>query len=211
METKKKLERGQDKVSQICTILRNEALEPARVDAERIVEEARVRGEQIIKEAEKRSQEIIDEARRAIEQQRNVFNSSIAQGSKQAVEALKQAIENKLFKDELLVALDKESADPKVIAQFINAICKAIEKEGLSSDIQAFIPSQVSSEAVSQYLLADVLKRLKDKGLSLGDFGGGTQVRVINKKMTIDMSDDALKELLANYVRKDFRQQIFGS
>ena len=117
---------------------------------------------------------------------------------------------NKLFKEELLTAVDKESADPKVIAQFINAICTAVERESLSTDIEAFIPKQVSSEAVSKFLLADVHKRLKDKGLSLGDFAGGAQVKFIDKRMTVDLSDEALKELLSNYVRKDFRQLIFG-
>jgi V/A-type H+/Na+-transporting ATPase subunit E len=210
MDLKKKLESGQDKVSQIVNILRSEALEPAKADAENIVVEAQAKGEQIIKEAEKRAQQMIEEARRTIEQQRTVFQSSLAQGAKQAVEALKQAIENKLFKEELLTAVDKESADPKVIAQFINAICTAVERESLSTDIEAFIPKQVSSEAVSKFLLADVHKRLKDKGLSLGDFAGGAQVKFIDKRMTVDLSDEALKELLSNYVRKDFRQLIFG-
>jgi len=44
----------------------------------------------------------------------------------------------------------------------------------------------------------------------LGDFKAGVQLRLNNKNMTIDISEDALKELLGNHVvRRDFRKMVF--
>ena len=53
-------------------------------------------------------------------------------------------------------------------------------------------------------------KRLKGKPLEIGVFGGGAQVKLIGKNLTIDLSDQVIKELIANYIRKDFRKLIFG-
>jgi V/A-type H+-transporting ATPase subunit E len=44
----------------------------------------------------------------------------------------------------------------------------------------------------------------------VGSFKGGAQLQWHDRKLTLDMSDDALKELLSTYVRKDFRKMLFG-
>ncbi len=206
----KSLEKGQDKIQRICDKIRRETIEPAKEEAQDVITAAQERAKEIIAEAERQAAQLIKQARGQMEQERNVFHSSLQQASKQALEALRQEIEHHLFNEELQVALDKQLADPKLIADLINGLVKAIEKEGLSTDLSAVIPRQVAADDVSALLLDGVRKRLKGKPLEIGSFAGGAQVRLHGKKMTLDLSDQALKELLANYVRKDFRQLIFS-
>ncbi|MBA3720977.1 MAG: V-type ATP synthase subunit E [Parachlamydiaceae bacterium] len=206
----KTLETGQDKISKICDKLRRETLEPAKDEAHLIIEAAKKKADEIILEAEKHAEQIIKNAKGQIEQERNVFHSSMQQASKQAVEALKQDIEQHVFNQELHLVLEKQLADPKVIAQLINGIVKALENEGLSVDLTAVIPKTVSAQEVSALLLDAVQKRLKNKPLEIGNFSGGVQLKLQGKRMTIDLTEQALKELLSNYVRKDFRQLIFS-
>ena len=78
------------------------------------------------------------------------------------------------------------------------------------TDLSVVIPRLVSSDDVNALLLDGVRKRLKGKPLDLGSFAGGAQVKLLGKKLTIDLSDQAIKELMANYMRKDFRKMIFG-
>lgn len=207
----KTLEKGQDKIKKICDVLRRETLEPAKHEAEDIIKEARLRADEIVAEGERQAQKLIEEARLAMEQERNVFHSSLTQASKQSLEALKQNIEAKLFNETLQESLAKHSSDPKVIAELINAIVKSVETEGLSKDLSAIIPQNVSSEAVSRYLARDVLEKLKNHGLALGSFTGGAQVKLLDKKLTLDISDKAITDFLKTYVRKDFRKLIFSN
>ena len=207
----KKFESGQNKVEQICQILRHEAIEPAKQEAQVIIDSANLEGQRIIQEAERKAEQIIEQGLNKIEQEKSVFQSSMSQASKQSLEALRQSIEKNLFNVELSSIIEKNTADPKVIAQLINAICNAIEKEGISSNLLAIIPKQVPPQAVVSLLLDNVVKRLKDHTVSLGDFAGGAQVKIVDKRMTIDLTDQALKELITNYIRKDFRKLIFGS
>jgi V/A-type H+-transporting ATPase subunit E len=134
----------------------------------------------------------------------------LQQASKQAIEGLRQEIESRLFNEELQDVLEKQLSDPKVIADLINGIVAALEKDGLDVDFSAVIPKLVSKADVNTLLLDGIKKRLKGKPLELGQFFGGAQVKLHGKKMTLDLSDQALKELLSNYVRKDFRKMIFS-
>lgn len=204
------LEKGQDKIQKICDQLRLETLQPAEEEAQRILEEAKKKAEEIQSEAERHAEQILKQARGQIEQERNVFHSSLQQAAKQTVEGLRQEIEHKFFSEELQSLLEKQLTDPKIVAELINGIVKAIEKEGLTVDLSAVIPSLVSANDVNALLLDGVRKRLKGKPLEIGGFVGGIQVKLHGKKMTVDLTDHAIKELLANYIRKDFRKLIFS-
>lgn len=204
------LEKGQDKIQKICDKLRHEILEPAKEEAQQILVAAREKAEEIQLEAERHAEQILKQARIQIEQERNVFHSALQQAAKQTIEGLRQEIEHKLFNEDLQVLLDKQLSDPQIIANLINGVVKAIEKEGLATDLTAVIPRVVSVDDVNALLLDNVRKRLKGKTLEVGPFAGGAQVKLHGKKMTLDLSDQAIKELLANYMRKDFRKMIFG-
>lgn len=204
------LEKGQDKIQKICDKLRMKTLEPAEQEAQRIIQEAKEKAERLKMDAEVQAEEIHKQARAAMEQERNVFHSALHQSARQAVEGLRQEIEQRFFSEELQRLLNAQMADPQIIANLINGLVKAIEKEGLSTDLSAVIPRSVSTEAVSTLLLEGVRKRLQGKPLEQGGFAGGVQLKLHGKKMTVDLSDQAVKELLAKYMRKDFRKLIFG-
>lgn len=206
----KTLEKGQEKINRICSILRKETLDPAKKQAEEIVEGGRKQAEEIIKEAQKNAEALIAAARVTIEQEHNVFNSSLQQAAKQSLESLRQEIENNFFNNRLHALIEKDGSNPDLIAKLINAIVKALEKDGLSADLSALIPKTISPNDINELLMQDVLNALKEKSVTVGKFTSGAQIRINNKKITIDMSEEALKDLLSNYVvRKDFRKMIF--
>lgn len=204
------LEKGKDKIQKICDKLRRETLEPAEREALQIIEQASKKAEDIQSEAERQAEQLIKQARGQIEQERNVFHSALQQAAKQTVEGLRQEIEHKLFNEGLQTILEKQMVDPKIIAELINGIVKALEKDGLSTDFTAVIPRLVSPDDVNDLLIENVRKQLKGKPLEIGTFAGGAQVKLHGKKMTIDLTDQAIKELLANYMRKDFRKLMFN-
>lgn len=204
------LEKGQDKIQKICDQLRRETLEPAEVEAQKIIDEAKKRGEEIKAEAERQSDQIIKHARAQVEQERNVFQSTLQQAAKQSIEALRQKIEQKFFNEELQNLLEKQLADPKIVAELVNGIVKAIDKEGLNTDIKVVIPQLVSPENINSLLVEGVRKRLKGGSLEIGNFAGGVQVKLVGKKMTIDLSDQAVKELIAEYVQESYRKLMFS-
>ena len=204
-------ETGKDKVKKICDILRRETLEPAKNEAEEIIRSAKERAEEIVASARKEVEKLMEEARRDIERQRNVFQSSLGQACKQAMESLRQNIEEKLFNQELGRLISKQTQDPKVLAQLIGAVVKGVEKEGIEAVLSVYVPAAVPARSVNTLLAHEILDKLKEKSVLVGPLTGGIEVKLHKENITIDISDAALKELVANYIRKDFREMIFGA
>lgn len=206
----KTLEKGQDKINKICAVLRDETLEPAQKEAQQIIEKAQQKAEQIIADAQKAVEKQQAAAKAALEQERGVFQASLQQAAKQGLETLRQSIESKFFNEHLSTLIEKGASDPNLIANLVNAIVKALEKEGLSADLTALVAKTLVPRQLNELLLQEVIKNLKDNTVAVGNFNAGVQLKLNNKKMTIDISEDALRELLATYVvRKDFRKMIF--
>ena len=125
-------------------------------------------------------------------------------------DALKQSIEEKLFDQELAKLITKHTHDPKVLSQLITAVVKAIEKDGLEANLSIYVPAAVPARDVNTLLAHEILEKLKEKSVLVGPFTGGIEVKLHKENITVDITDSALKELVANYIRKDFREMIFG-
>jgi V/A-type H+-transporting ATPase subunit E len=205
----KGLETGKDKVKKICDVLRRETLEPAKHEADEIITSARRHADEILADAHKEAKKMIDDAYVAIEKQKSVFQASLAQACRQTLEALKERIEHKLFDPELAKLVAKPMQDPKLMARLINAIVHALEKEGTKSDLNVVISSAISAKDINKQLASDVIQRLKEKGVLVSSIGGGIEVKLLNNNITIDLSDETIKELVATYIRKDLREYLF--
>jgi V/A-type H+-transporting ATPase subunit E len=208
----KTLEKGQDKISKICAVLRNETIEPAQKEAQTIIEKARLQADQIVVEAKLKAEKMHKDAKVAIEQEENVFQSSLQQGIKQSLESLRQNIESKFFNENLSTVIERGATDPQLVANLINAIVKALEKDGLAVDLTAIVSKKMDMRKLNELLLKEVVENLKNKSIEIGNFKAGIQLKLSDKNMTIDISDAALKELLGTYIaRKDFRKMVFES
>lgn len=205
----KTLQKADDKIQQICDQLRLETLEPAREEAQRIVEEAQARAEEILAKAHQEAQGIQQEAREQLEQERNVFDSTLEQAGKMVLEKLKQSISKQLFREELFAEIESKTAARDVVARIINALVEALDKDGIDSDLIAAIPKTVSADELAEFLTKKTLKRLSKESIVLSDIQGGVQLKLADKRMTLDMTDKTLQELLKEYVGSAFRKRLF--
>lgn len=205
----KGLETGKDKVKKICDVLKRETLDPAKREAEEIIASARRKAEEILADAHLEAKKMVDDATIEIEKQKGIFQASLAQACRQTLEALKEKIEHKLFNPELSKLVAKPMQDPKLMAQLINAIIHALDKEGTKSDLSVVISSAISAKVVNELLTSEVIQRLKEKGVLVGSMGGGIEVKLLNNNITIDLSDETIREMVAAYIRKDFREYLF--
>ena len=208
MET---FETGKDKVKKICEVLRKETLEPAISEAKAILNNAQAGADQIIEEAKAKASKIIADAEKDIEKRYGVFKASLNQGARQSIEWLKQEIEERLLNKNLGDLIAKASSHPKVLSDMIKAVIKAVEDEGLETDLSAVIPTAVDPEEVNALLGKDLLEKLKEKSVLIGPKKGGVEVKLHKQNFTIDLSDTALLELMTQYVRKDFHQYFFSA
>ncbi len=205
----KTLERKDDKIKKICDQLREETLEPARVEAERIVAEAREQAQAIIQAARQQAEQMHQQMQQNLVRERTVFESTLRQAAKQVIEQIRQQIEQQLFRPELRTLIEKQASNPILIAHLIESFAKALEKNGIYSNLEVLIPETVPAQEVVRLLAKQILQRIKGQALQLSGFQGGAQVLLQDQNIMFDMSDQALKELVISYIRKDLRHFFF--
>lgn len=206
----KSVDTGKEKVKKICEVLHRETIGPAKKEGDQIIAKAREEGEKIVSNAKREAMRLLENARKKIEEERNVFQASMNLACKKSIDTLKQDIEKRLFNPELEAFVAKKMKDPKVAADLISAIVKGIEKEGIEGDLRAIVSKDINVEAVNQELSKGIMDKLESKSVEVGGIEGGAQVKIVDRNLTIDMSDEALKTLVAGFVRDDFRSVIFN-
>ncbi len=204
------LETGKDRVKKICEVLKRETLEPAIREAEEIVIAARDEAEKILEKAKKKASKMVEDAQNDIDRRQTMFQASLSAACRQAIDMLKQQIEEKLFNPKLAEVISKSLNDPKVIAQLISTIVKSIEKEGIETDLSVVIPAAIPAREINALLAKEIIEKLKEKSVLLGPIKGGIEVKLHRDKITIDMTDKALRELVGSYIRKDFRNLLYS-
>jgi len=205
------LEKGKDTIQKICDTLRKGALEPALSEANQIIENARHEAEDIVLNARKQANDIISQAQAEIERQQRIYNSSLNIAAKQALETLKQEIENNLFQNSLDVFIKKSYSHTDLMAELLKALIQAIKNEGIKTDLGAVVGKTIPVAEMNRMLGDIYLQKLMEGSVTIGQFDGGIQLRLHDKSMTLDISDKALKELLERCFRKDFRKYLFGN
>jgi len=206
----KGLDTGREKIQKICDSLRKETLEPAKQEAREIVENAHMQASEIVVEAKAKAAEMIQAAEEEMEEKRRVFHASLSLACRQGIEQLKQKIEKELFHQDLASLVLKEMADPKVIANLLNSFMKSMEEKGIEEEFTAAVPKGVSPRSINSLLTSRVLERLKNKTVVASDFAGGLQIQLKGRRITIDITDGVVRELIAQYIRRDLRDLVFN-
>lgn len=202
------LDTADNKVKEICDILKRETLEPAQGEAKRIVEQAEKEADEIVRRAKEEVSRIREENKKALERELKIHEGSIQLAIRQGVSALRQGVE-KIFSGELDAEVEKIMGREDVVAKAIDVILGCVEKEGLGTNLKVVLSKHVDIQAICGKLTHEFSERVKKGALQIEDIKGGVEVKLKDKKMSIDMTDTAVKELLASYVIPELREKIF--
>ena len=203
------LEKADIRIQEICDKIRTETLDPAKDTATAIIEKAEKEAESIIANAKRKAEEIQQELRASLEEDRTVFQSTLQQSCKQTLELLKLKVEDQFFNPQLADWVEKNLGDVKAHARLVDVLVEAIQKEGIHADLIALVADRFSIEALNAHISNEVLQSLQKQTAALTNIAAGVQVKLIDKKMVLDISSNALEDIVASLIRKDFREIFF--
>ncbi len=204
------LETAQEKIDHICELLRGKALEPAREEASHLIEKASEEAARVIKEASDQAERLEKEAMRRIAQEKEAATVALQEAAKQSLLALREAIEKQLFAQTLHEMVVKGANGVDIVAEILRSLMKAVDREGTEARFDAVVSKSVSLEALQQALGEQILARLQNKAVEVGSIAAGALLKIRDKRITLDISDKAIEELLAQHLRRDFRIKLFG-
>lgn len=204
------LEKADARIQLICEKIRAETLDPAKEQAQEIIDQAKREAERIMQKAHAEAEQHLRQTKKSLEEERQIFNSALQQACKQTIELLKQKIEQSLFNPALQQWVVEQLGDNNNYAKLIDVVVKAIEKEGLQTDLSVKIPEKLDVSEINARLSQEIVNILKNRSVELSDIPGGIQVKLPGKNMVLDLSSTALEEIVSSFVRKDFRKLFFG-
>jgi V/A-type H+/Na+-transporting ATPase subunit E len=205
------LEKADSRIQVICDKIRSETLDPAKEQAQEIIENARREAERIMHNAHSDAEQLIKQTKKSLSEEKQIFDSSLEQAAKQSVELLKQKVETSFFNPKLEEWVKDQLGDEKNYATLVQALVKAIDKDGIKTELSVKIPQAFKAETINAQLSQDILKQLKNNSVELSDIAGGVQVKILGKNMVLDISSKALEEIIASFIHKDFRKVFFGA
>ena len=206
----KAIDSGSDKIKKICEVLRTQTLEPAKEEANLLISQAKEECTRLLKLAKQEADQLVETARQKNEEEKIVMKASLALAARQAVEKLKEELETQFFHPQITQLLHSKMEDAKWVSSFLQALVDSVKKEGLSQDIQVVLSKTVDKEAVAAQLGSAFLDHLKDRSLTIGSLTGGVEVRLLDARVTIDVTEESVKSLLIEYLREDFRKIVLA-
>ena len=202
----------QGKLDQLCRKLKDKTLEPALGEAQKIKDEAQLFAKSLIDQAHKERSQIIESAQAELDRQKKAFESALETAKGQVVSALQQEIETAVFNPEIKTLVVQELKDEKLLKKIIDALIvsskESSEKGELLRDLM--LSQGLSEETVAKVVSKKVLETLKGKVIQLPSIQGGAKLSIEEKNLTLDLSDEAIEELLFSYMRKEFRDLVFN-
>ncbi len=202
------LETADNKVKEICAILRTETLEPAQAQAKLILDEAAKEADEIVRNAREEAARIREENKVQLAKDLNVHEGSIQLSIRQGLSALRQAIE-KIFSADLDVKIEKAMGKDEAVAEAVRVLFGLIAKEGPNVNLNVLLPKHVNIEAICAQLSSDFAEMVKKSAIQMDDIKGGAEIKLKEKRVSIELTDAAVKELLAAYVIPELRAKIF--
>lgn len=200
---------AQVKIQSLCEALRQEALLPAQQQAAQLLDRARQEAEDLVQSARQEAERTRQISQQQMRQERALFDTSLRQAAAQSLRALRAEIEEKLFKDQLAISLQESLNDPVTVTRIIQVLVEAIARDGLGADLTVEISQQIDLAALNALLGQGILKALRGGTCLKSTLKGGARIRVHDRALTFDLSDQFVSELLQSHLRSEFAKLVF--
>lgn len=212
-------------VEALIARLRDEGVAEGREKAERIVAEAEARARWMIEQAEEEAQTLRAEAQRAARRFRTASEEALRAAARDTILTLKSTLSQR-FAHEIERLVSERLKDQALLERLIIEIAGRLRDEvDRDSPLEVLLPRDVVGiEALRQnpaelqkgpltHFVLGVTGDILREGVTFGvadDQSGGIRVRLTERGITLDLTDQAIAKLLLQYLQPRFRALLEG-
>jgi len=199
----------ENKIQNISEYLKEQVLTPAEQARDRLLAEANAEKERIIAQAEKKAEEIVRAAEEKARLTLSTAESSLRLAARQAIDTLKLALEKEVLSRTVGAAVREAEGNAEIMKAVILEVVRVtvggnagqvevVLSDELKKRIGAFVKGEIAAAAA--------------KGVTLSDdrVPSGFSVRFVDKGFSYEFTNEALTELLADYLRPELRTYLFA-
>ncbi|MDM7859821.1 hypothetical protein QTP81_04305 [Alteromonas sp. ASW11-36] len=212
-------------VDQLIERLKNEGVAAGEQKANAIIADAEQQAKQIIAKAKQESQQRINKAREQAREFQSAAESALKIAVRDMMLGLKSDLTRELSED-LQRLVSEAMLKTEVLEQLIvEAAASSIKTAKAAKNIEVILPEKIiglselrndpsalKTGPISELVFGLTQNRLRE-GVSFvvsEDLNAGIQIRLVDKDVTLDLSDSAVSELLLAHIQPRFRAMIEG-
>jgi V/A-type H+/Na+-transporting ATPase subunit E len=211
-------------VQELIEKLKNQGVTAGREQAGQIVKEARDQAARILSDAKAQAEAMLSDARKKIE----IEHTSAQEAMKAAFRDTQLTLRSQFraaFAAHLKKLVSVELQDKDFVRQLVLVIAGMTKPEIADAPLEIQLPSnlfetdehgtRLSPEGKERlrHLVLGVSGQLLREGVDLKpseDFSGGIRVHVVGEDLEIDLTDEALSNLLLKYLLPRYRAIVSG-
>jgi V/A-type H+-transporting ATPase subunit E len=214
-------------VDALIARLRDEGVAAGRSDAEKIIGDAKAQAKKILDKAQKEARERLDAAHKETESYKTAGEEALKTAIRDTVLDMRAALMER-FTSDVKRLVTHEMEDPELIRQMIlEVVGRARESAELEEgdEVELLLPEKVIGLEELRRNPAE-LKKGRVTGFVLGltgemlrggvtfaaadDAKAGIRIHMVNKEMTLDLTDEAVADLLLQHLQPRFRAVFEG-
>lgn len=202
-------------VKELIDRIRDEGVQSARDEADRILSEAKAQAARIVSDAKAEAAVMKKEAQAAMEREQTAAIEALRIAARDTGLELRSAIMS-AFEEHVRRLITDVTTDGSVLRDMILVLAgRAAEDLIKDKDAAILVPSRLADEVSAELeeflqrstvaFSADVLR----KGVELipsSQIQGGARVRLVGEDLEIDLSDEALSEMMLNLLLPRYRK-----
>lgn len=208
-DTQASMQPIQGGVEVLLTRLRDEGVSAAKKEAAAIVDAAKVEADHIIEDAKKMASDSMVHADQQCKIQQSAAMETLHMAARDTVLSLQNHI-TKSLENYVKNLVTSVSFDPEIIKQLILSLAADASKQiDPKSHVDILFPASLLSKEDVMKLSSDMLRN----GVSLypsTEVHGGIYIKLEEHNLAWDLSDEAISELLVQFIVPKFRAMIVG-
>jgi V/A-type H+/Na+-transporting ATPase subunit E len=212
-------------VQELIDKLQSQGAAEGQKRAEQIIKEAQAEASRLIKEAKAEADKIFSDAQRKIETERASAHAAIQVAFRDSELALRSQFKD-TFSQHLKKLVSAELRDKEIIRQLILLMASSQSAEvAATKKVEISIPSalfekgetgpQLSQKGKENlhHLILGITSQMLREGVELKaaeEVSGGIRVALVGEDIEIDLTDNALSNLMLKYILPRYRAIISG-
>ncbi|MFO7761766.1 MAG: hypothetical protein R6V20_09170 [Desulfobia sp.] len=213
-------------VQELINRLREEGLAEGRQESEKIISKAHQKAKQIVDQAHSEADKIREEARQEAEHYRKSAQEAVQLAARDTVLSLKSTL-TRQFAQRIGGLVKENLREEDFLREVILEIAgQALPEEKRDQKMEIILPEdvvgleelrrhpeKVKEGSLGRFMLAGAADQLRD-GVTLHSSKkqkAGLTIRLVEEEVRIDLTDEAVTELLLEHLLPRFRALIEGS
>jgi V/A-type H+-transporting ATPase subunit E len=217
-----------ENVESLIERLKNEGVTAGKQEAAEILAKAQEKSDQILAKAHREAEGLINQAHAEIKQERQAMEDALGLAARNMRLELRQVLYDR-FKEEVRRLIHQELTNEETIRQLIMLLtldnAEALQKfkaKNLKLELPATVlafeeirkdPTLLAHDplkALVQGVTRDMFKRGMEVHVNHNKAEAGIKIGMVDEKIEIDLSEEAISELLLKHIQPRFRALLEG-